>query len=240
MAVHQLRMELASVPALLMFEENALEAGAKGTILFYHGLTASKEVQTKELSSLAQRGFLAVGLDNVGHGERREPDFTRRFSIGNPNVLNNLLDAVRATAKEIPQVIDELLRRGFADPEKIGVSGISMGGYITYAAVLADRRIKAAAPILGSPKWKTSDMESPHHHPDKFFPTALLAQNAGDDQNVPPKFAREFHKCLQPFYKEKPERLCYIEYPGAGHFMPEHDWNQLWENVLQWFEHFLV
>jgi DHA2 family multidrug resistance protein len=56
-----------------------------------------------------------------------------------------------------------------------------MGGYITYAAVVADPRIRVATPILGSPQWKLPWAESPHGHVHRFFPTALLSQTAGVD-----------------------------------------------------------
>lgn len=240
MEIQELRLHLSGVPAWLLFADSPVEAAARGTVLFYHGFTACKDVQGKELASLAQRGFLAVGLDNVGHGERRYANFDKHFSFITPNALKNFIAAVRETALEVPEVIDALLRQGLVHPDKIGVSGISMGGYIAYGAVLADSRIRASAPILGSPKWGSMHKDSPHFFPHKFYPAALLSQNAGDDQNVPPHFARDFHKSLEPYYAEDRERLVYLEYPGVGHFMPEHEWSVLWENVLRWFEKFLV
>lgn len=146
---------------------------------------------------------------------------------------------VKETADETPLVIDALVEMGLADPDKIGISGISMGGYITYSAVLRDKRIKAAMPILGSPKWRSGIAESPHKHARKFFPVALLSQNAGKDESVPPRFAREFHGTLMSHYKKSPERLCYREYPNSGHFMQEDEWNELWENVLDWTDRFI-
>jgi alpha-beta hydrolase superfamily lysophospholipase len=240
MEIQEIRMRLAGVPARLLFVDSPEHAAAQGAILFYHGFTASKEVQGKELSSLAEHGFLAVGLDNVGHGERRYPNFEKRFSFVTPHAMKNFIAAVRETALEIPQVIDDLLRNGLAWPEKIGVSGISMGGYIAYASVLADRRIRAVAPILGSPKWGSLYYDSPHFYPHNFYPVALLSQNAGEDQSVSPRFACDFHKVLKPYYAEAPERLVYVEYPGVGHFMPEQDWSVLWKNVVEWFVCFLA
>ncbi|MBI2265239.1 MAG: hypothetical protein HYU64_08710 [Armatimonadetes bacterium] len=79
---------LGLAPALLVYKENLEKAAIKGTILFYHGLSAAKETNLKELRSLADAGFLAVGLDNIGHGERRYSDFERRFSTMNRNSRN--------------------------------------------------------------------------------------------------------------------------------------------------------
>lgn len=224
-----------SIPALLYFRKSIEEAGAAGTVLFSHGLTASKEVNAKELQGIAERGFLAVGIDNAEHGERytgeieapkEKEDFAPYF-----------LGLVTQTVGDIPGIIDFLVARGYSDPEKMGMSGISMGGYITYGAVIADSRLKVAAPILGSPQWKHSG--SPHLFPDRFYPTALLSQNAGRDEHVPAHYARSFHEQLLPYYRGAEERLRFVEFPEEPHFMSERSWNRLWENTLDWLEHWM-
>jgi uncharacterized protein len=237
METKEYQVKLGHAPALFVFKNTREEAAANGTILFYHGLRAAKETNRKELNSLAERGFLAVGIDNIGHGERIYHNFDDHSSSKN-SFEHFFLDMVQKTVNEVPEIIDELIKNGLGD--KLGISGISMGGYIAYGAVMTDKRLKVAAPILGSPKWKSSIEKSPHNHPEKFFPTAMLSQNAGKDESVPPVFAREFHECLVPYYKEAPDRLKYIEYPESNHFMIESDWNILWENVLEWFDRFLI
>jgi len=236
--MEEISVSLAGVPAILAFQNSPEEARENGTILFSHGLCASKDHQKKEILSLAQSGYLAVGIDNIGHGERRFGDFDERFSSQNPNMEANFLDAVKNTAEEIPQVIDALFAMKLAKYQ-VGMAGISMGGFITYASILADRRIKTAVSIVGSPKWKLPHPQSPHLYLDKFYPVALLSQNAEKDESVPPDNIRNFHQRLEPFYRQDPEKLCYIEYPGVGHFMPENDWNQLWDKTLGWFDKFL-
>jgi alpha-beta hydrolase superfamily lysophospholipase len=226
----QLNLSLASqTPALILFPD---KTPSKGTILFYHGLKACKETGLKELTSLASRGFIAVGIDNVGHGERAyDEDRIHPFDT----YEEFFLDMVKKTALEIPEIVDDLVKRGWG--ENFGVSGISMGGYIAYSSVIQEPRIKAVAPILGSPCWKTED--SPHNHPDRFYPVALLAQNAGKDEAVPARYSREFCEKLKHYYKNDKSRLCYTEFPDSGHFMQENEWNELWENTLLWFDKFL-
>jgi uncharacterized protein len=239
MNLNTMRTRLADVPAVLYFRESLEKAGEKGTILFYHGLLSTKDANGKELSSIASHGFLAVGLDNIGHGERRFPDFDEYFTSKNADFGTRFIKAVQDTVNEIPAIIDELIARGYSKAERMGITGISMGGFITYGAVLADKRIKVAAPILGNPRWPLPDHQNPCKKADCFFPTALLAQNAGDDEHVPPRFAREFHELLLPLYAQAPERLMYIEFPGERHFMSEGAWNELWDNTIDWFERFL-
>jgi len=233
MDIKELNIKLAGAPALLTFRDTPEKAGQKGTILFYHGLKANKEGNRKEYKSLAEKGFIVAGIDNIGHGERLYPDFDERAKTREA-FETFFTDMVRETSEEIPGIIEDIWRKYKIDREKIGICGISMGGYIVYAAILIEPRLKVATAILGSPNWKTESIKSPHNNPEKFYPVALLSQNAGKDESVPPGFAKELHKKLKDYYKETPEKLKYIEYPESGHFMREEDWNDLWENVLNW------
>ncbi|HLZ61220.1 MAG TPA: dienelactone hydrolase family protein [Ktedonosporobacter sp.] len=242
MAIQQQRLWLTSAPALVMYtHQTPAESGTHGTILFYHDHGASKEHNEADLARFAQAGFLAVGLDNVGHGERRYSDSDRRFSAPGHSMEAEFLSAVHATASEVPAVIDTLISRGWSQQDRIGIAGISMGGFITYAAIVADKkqRLCAATPILGSPTWLLPRAESPHQHPEAFFPTALLSQNAGRDSEVPASLVRDFHQWLAPYYASAPERLHYIEYTNADHELSAEIWAQVWHQVMAWFKRFL-
>ena len=240
-----LHLTLASAPALAMFRNSPEEQARQGTILFYHGFGQSKNSYASVLQQIADAGFLAIGIDGIGHGERRYPDFDQRFPPFEPHLIGNLqleaafLSVVRATASEVPLIIDALIARNWAHPERIGIAGHSFGGFVTYSAIVADRRIQAAAPVVGSPEWQLSWPDSPHLHPDCFFPTALLSQTAGKDTRVLPNFARSFHDHLVPYYVQSPERLRYIEYPGSPHDLLDEDWTQAWQTVVGWFATFL-
>ncbi len=229
------RQQLASAPVRIVRRADA----HRGAILFYHGLGVGIADQTKELHSLAREGFVVIGVDNVGHGERRYADFETRFNDDNPELDACFLYAVEQTIEEIPRVVEAAIDTGLANGSRVGVCGISMGGFIAYGAPLADRRIVATTPILGSPRWKLDRPSSPDRHLDDFYPVALLAQNAGRDANVPPADARALHAALRPRYAEAPDRLAYVEFEDAEHFMPEEQWDQLWQNVVRWFIRFV-
>jgi dienelactone hydrolase len=217
------------------------QAAHRGTVLFFHGHGGAKESIIDHLTYLADAGFLVVGLDNVGHGERRYPDFAARFDWQNnaARFAGEFVAAMHATAREVPAVIDALLAQGLALRGRIGVTGISMGGGITYAAALADKRVGAAAPIVADPEWGDDDPDSPHRHLDRFFPVALLSQTGGNDKTLPPDEARKLHTALEPYYTRAPERLCYIEYAGATHDLSAEIWQQALKNVALWFARFL-
>ncbi|MDF1665825.1 MAG: alpha/beta hydrolase [Planctomycetota bacterium] len=229
------RRVLAGIPIRVVTKTTAY----RGTVLFYHGFMSAIEHQTKELRSLAERGYMAIGVDSVGHGQRLFPDFEARFSNSNLSHDDNYQSLLKDSVNEIPQLVDALIHEGLAKDASLGIAGISMGGYISFGASLKEPRLKVIAPILGSPNWSDEDPESPHMQGDRFYPRALLVQNAGEDVNVPPRFARSFVESLRSSYSAQPERLQYYEFPESSHFMREDDWNELWGNVLQHFDRFL-
>ncbi len=235
------RLSLASAPVLVVFGDSPEERAKRGTILFYHGFGESKDGYVSVLQRLAAAGFLAVGVDGIGHGERRYPDFRERFPpiapplIGNVQLEAAFLSLVRATAQEVSLILDALIARGWAVAPHIGIAGHSFGGFVTYAATIADKRLQVAASVVGSPQWRLPWPESPHLHLDRFFPTALLSQIAGKDGDVLPAFARELHQRLEPYYAQAPERLRYIEYPDSSHDLSAEDWEQAWGMVAAWF-----
>lgn len=233
--LHDTRCELAGVPVRLVHRGDP--GATRGAVLFYHGLFAEIAGQTKELVSLADHGYLAVGVDAVGHGVRRWPDLEARLAAGGRGDVV-FGEVVGSSLQEVPGLLDALLAGDMARPGRLAVAGISMGGYIAYGAAARVPRFEACLPILGSPRWGIPG--SPAEAPDAFYPVALLAQNAGADQNVPPDAAREFTEVLRPRYAGAPERLRYVEYPGCGHFMPEAEWERLWTRAVAWLERWIA
>ncbi len=235
---------VAGVPALLRYRDSPEAAAERGTVLFYHGFGGTKERPDAYLTALAEAGFLAVSLDAVGHGERRLADFDvifteERWNADFEATEGDFLTLIDDTAAEVPSIIDDLLSRGWAREEGVGVSGRSLGGNVCYAAVLADTRVRAIAPIVGSPEWTLPRAHSPHHHPDRFFPAAVLSQAAEFDEHCPPGPIRAFHAALEPSYRQAPDRIRYVEYQRVGHFLtPELDAESR-RKIVAWFERWL-
>jgi pimeloyl-ACP methyl ester carboxylesterase len=229
------RRRLGPAPALLVRQEDL--PLPLPTVLVCHGLGADKDVQQRELVTLAEAGFLAVGIDAVGHGERRLPDFEARFAGSRAEIEPLLFSLVTETVAEVPAVLDALAETGLADPERFALFGISMGAHVTYGAIPAEPRLRAAVPLLGSPEWRHPG--SPHRHPGRFFPAALLSITGEQDVNVPPAAARAFHHALAPYYRGAPERLRYLEIPGAPHLMGPEDWATAMRETVDWLTRFL-
>lgn len=229
---------IGSTPVMLVYKDSMRQAAEKGTVLFFHGLLSDKMGSEKELRSLADNGYLAVSVDNYGHGDRKAEDFNIKFNFHNPDFEKNFIDAVNKTAYDASILTDKLFEYGLANKGRLGVTGISMGGFITYKIMSQDNRFNAGCPISGSPIWEGFP-ESPHLKAQNFYPAALLAQHGEKDTKVPAEGDRLFNKILKHYYKNTPENLAYIEFKGEGHILSGNDWYYLWENVLIWFRHFL-
>jgi hypothetical protein len=229
-----LRYELKNIPLLIYYDDGIPSTAIKTCILFYHGFKGSKESNQRELESLASHGYLAVGVDALGHGARRYADFEQRFSADSPSTDREFIHVVNRTATEVPFIVDHLTREYSIG--RLGVAGISMGGFITYAAILHEPRIKTAVSILGSPHWVADPMHSPDHFIEKFSSVHLLSMNAGKDAWVPSHYARDFHIVLGEHFADYAKRFNFVEYPNSGHFMDDADWKLCWARALNWFE----
>lgn len=238
-ALHESRLTVATregqAPLLLAYE--AGRERFRGTVLVYPGFSAHKEVQRTEAAALARAGLLSVTVDAVGHGERRAPDLHPR----------QMLDLVRRSAAEAADLLDALGALLGRRTGRFGVTGISMGGYIAFAAATLDPRLAAVAPVLASPDW--SDLpgadeaalaESPLRRGDALRGRPLLVLNAGKDQAVPPEASRAFVDRLRDGWPGVPGTLEYREYPESAHTMREQDWNDLWPRVVGWMTRHLA
>jgi pimeloyl-ACP methyl ester carboxylesterase len=75
-------------------------------VLWFHGLGADKDVHRFELRRFADAGLLAIGVDAVGHGQRRMADFEQPFPASpaaSPQLFNGF---VKRTVAELPELIN--------------------------------------------------------------------------------------------------------------------------------------
>lgn len=201
-------------------------------LLWFHGFGVDKEMHQSELERFAQAGFLAVGVDAAGHGERRLSDLDERMAGSQEDALRTVLELAPRTADDVPAIIDALVQQGLADSERVAVAGISMGGYVVYRAVVVEPRICAAVAILGSPRWPQGD--SPHLHSNALARTALLSITAERDENVPPAAARALHRTLSTEFPAARQR--YVELPGEPHLMSAEAWATTMNEMLRWLQ----
>lgn len=200
-------------------------------VLWFHGFGVDKEVHRPELARMAEAGLLAVGVDAAGHGERRLPDLDACMDAPREQALQTAVELASRTADDVPAIIQALVRDGLADPQRIAVAGISMGGYTVYRAIVVDPTIHRAVALLGSPEWPHP--ESPHHHLESFARVALLSITAEKDVNVPPAAARELHQRLSVRHPDA-HRHRYVELKGAEHLMDARSWEVAMDEMIRW------
>lgn len=209
-------------------------------VIVLHGLGVSKEVQIPELERLRHDGFYAIGLDAPHHGSRDDGMLELFSRLGGHERHHALLSFVLQQASEVASLVDYLKAH---NQRKVAVTGISMGGHVSFAMLRMKNRPDLLAPFLGTPDFRTRNLANPlpaspaeTSGPADFiegvFPAPLFIVTAGSDSIVNPAPAREFANKLQPYYKSCPEKLEYHEYPESDHMMRPVDWFDAWGKFL--------
>mmetsp|Transcript_23017 Transcript_23017/g.40868 ORF Transcript_23017/g.40868 Transcript_23017/m.40868 type:complete len:392 (-) Transcript_23017:420-1595(-) len=123
-------------------------SASRPAVIVIHPTGSCKEEISNHLEDLAEKGFVAVGMDCRYHGRRgSREDYDDalvrawRGSGEHPFLLDNVWDVMH--------VLDYLATRQDVDQGRIGLTGISLGGMITWLAAAADPRITAAAALIG-------------------------------------------------------------------------------------------
>jgi dipeptidyl aminopeptidase/acylaminoacyl peptidase len=158
---------------------------------------------------LVSRGY-AVFYPNPRGSSTRGQDFARlvKGDMGGADTYDYLSG------------LDYLVKQGIADPERIGVTGISYGGFMSSWIITQDQRFAAAVTISPVTDWYSQHRTSQIPYFDELFlnddssspggrfferspvmfadrvetPTLVIAGEL--DQNTPPGQAIEFHKSL--------------------------------------------
>ena len=154
-----------------------------------------------------------------------------RTAAARGGALEVMLTLARETAAEVPGIVAALAAEGLADPARVSMAGVSMGGFLVYLAAPLVPGLRAAVAMLGSPEWPAHD--SAHLRPDAFHDVALLSITAERDVNVPPEPARRFHDALAGSHP-RPERARHVELPDAEHLMREEQWRAMMDAMMEW------
>jgi dipeptidyl aminopeptidase/acylaminoacyl peptidase len=123
-----------TIYALLTVPNGERPATGWPVIVFNHGFIPPDVYRTTEryvayVDWLARSGYIVFRTDYRGHGDS---EGEARGAYGSPDYTVDVLNAV-ATMKRFP----------VADPNRIGMWGHSLGGYITLRSMVIDDSIKA-------------------------------------------------------------------------------------------------
>lgn len=112
------------------------------TIFFNHGFLSSKEIYSYFGYALAKAGFRVILPDALLHGARADGNEPLRVASF-WRILQNNVD-------EMAILKASFVSRGLADPDRLGVGGVSMGGMTTLASLVRYPWVKVAACLMGS------------------------------------------------------------------------------------------
>ena len=223
-------------------------------VLLSHGFTGCKEHWLEQMDELAAKGFVAAAMDNRLHGERAGAGFDSLL-LGGKLDLPGLRRVMQATAADMSMLIDHFSRDEAVDAGRVAAVGVSMGGFVSFAALVNDARIKVAMPIIASPYWgdipgdSDVDLDSeaeadladfstrnePAGRKEAIPPRALLMQIGGEDSHYNGARVESFYEELRPLYGDESERLGLIVHPGVAHEFTA----EMWASSLAWLEKYL-
>ena len=242
--------DVAGIPILSCFSSNE-GIQSKPLVILSHAFQSSKEFWQDKMLSLARAGYYAVALDNRGHGARKGPGFKARVFENDGFNLYAVRRLIKETADDIPRLIDHFSSHNSVDAARIGMVGVSMGGFVAFRTLVIDDRIGVAAPVIASPYFdeKPRDVPlvnrleinraldaysqkfSPAYYPERFYPRAILIQVGGRDKHLDAGRVRQFYETLKSNYHQRPEKLRFIQEANAGHEFTA----SMWNNVIEWF-----
>ncbi|HET7011227.1 MAG TPA: alpha/beta fold hydrolase, partial [Anaerolineales bacterium] len=138
------RSEGLKINALLTVPRGEAPETGWPVIIFNHGFIPPDVYQTTEryvayVDSLARHGYIVFRPDYRGHADS---EGEARGAYGQPDYVIDVLNAV-AAMRQFPE----------ADPDRIGMWGHSMGGYITLRSMVIDPGLRAGviwAGVVGS------------------------------------------------------------------------------------------
>jgi dipeptidyl aminopeptidase/acylaminoacyl peptidase len=133
-AIASYESEGLRINALLTIPFGEPPAAGWPVIVFNHGYIPPDEYRTTEryiayVDNLARNGFIVFRPDYRGHADS---EGVASGAYGSPDYVIDVLNAV-ASMRRFPA----------ADPERIGMWGHSMGGYITLRSMVIDPQLKA-------------------------------------------------------------------------------------------------
>ncbi|MGH2369689.1 MAG: alpha/beta hydrolase family protein [Chloroflexota bacterium] len=250
-----------AIPALLYHRVDV--PGPKPAVVYYHGVVQRKEVYL-DSHPLARRlvdtGFAVAVPDAPGHGER--PAGATLVERLRENLPREFCADIEQARDEAPALLDWLAALPQVDGARLGVLGVSMGGFTAAAVAAAAReRLRAAVCIAGCAdlagcmaetdsiapgKWgpldRAIDAETrdrirridPLTYPERYAPLPLLVLHGERDTWNPSATSRRFAAALLPHYTAVPDHFRFVLVPNAPHWPPN---PAMVDEAANWLQH---
>ena len=150
-------------------------------------LQLSERPRTGWARALSRQGFLTLSLDYRGSEARGENIYTDavRAQLEGRSYMGSLVN-------EVVRGVDYLLTRPDVDRARIGITGFSLGGAMSWYAAAADPRIRVIVPVCGGVGTYDDLLRAPKntgYHSQYFYPAGFLKLFPGDQPEVFASFA---------------------------------------------------
>jgi uncharacterized protein len=231
------KLNLNGLPVLNLY--NPEQKGRSPLIIILHGLGGNKEQLIEHANKFVRLGFYISVFDLHRHGAWNDSDFNRLTVF---EMMGDIYSITFESLKYLEAIINYHSRTAEIDINRTGLMGISLGGNIIYHYIAKeDQRVRAAVPMITTPKVGDSLRDMPKNFPEiskrsrdfaeetkkaavnqpynklktlKDFP--LLMLNSDEDPFWPTPYVRDFYNEVLRNYTD-PEKIKLIEYPGIGH-----------------------
>jgi predicted dienelactone hydrolase len=137
--------------------------GSYPLVAFSHGFGGHRRQSTFLCTHLASHGYVVAACDHTGNTIMDVMQLALMARSGGtiPDTDESLRDFIAARPADVVTMLDHLLAdaapdlRAVIDPERIGMTGHSFGGWTTLMVTARDPRIRAAMPLApaGGSSW---------------------------------------------------------------------------------------
>jgi dienelactone hydrolase len=213
--------------------------------------------------AFARRGYVVLAIDASGFGERNgqgpdgpaEKDYTAEETASKFNLWVGRTFWGMLLRDDLI-ALDYLASRPEVDPERIGVTGMSMGATRTWWLMALDERLRAGVAIACLTRYQNMiEHGAIHEHDIGYFvpgmlkhfdteavvaliaPRPVLFQTGDSDGGSPVDGIRAIEAAVRPVYRlyGRDDAFRNIIYPGLGHvYTPE-----MWARTLAWMDEHL-
>lgn len=263
----------SDVPGYLLVPKNV--SGKAPGILFCHWHGGEYDIGKEELfeskhtpeapgPAFAKRGFVVLGIDACGFGERNghgPGGANEKSSAGEMTASKFNLWVGRTLwgmiLRDDLMALDYLASRPEVDASRLGVTGISMGATRTWWLMALDERLKTGVAVACLTRYQNLiQHEELKAHGIYYFvpnllshfdteaivaliaPRPVLFQTGDQDAGSPVDGVRAIESAVRPVYSlyGKETNFQSIVYPGLGHVYTQEMWNQ----TLDWLRERLM
>jgi dienelactone hydrolase len=253
----------ATVPGYILLPKNS--AGRAPGILFCHWHGGEYDIGKEELfqskhtpeppgPALVKRGFVVLGIDAYCFGERngQGPGGPSETGSAGEMTASKFNLWVGRTVwgmilRDDLMALDYLASRSEVDPDRLGVTGISMGATRSWWLMALDERLKTGVAVACLTRYQNLiQHEELKAHGIYYFvpdlltrfdteaivsliaPRPVLFQTGDQDGGSPVDGIRAIESAVRPVYRlyDKDSNFQSIIYPGLGHVYTQEMWNK--------------